>query len=195
VCGVDPRTRGRRMDESLQILRSLLEGEATTFHGECFDLDDARITPTPTNTIPILIGGRSDAALRRVAHYGDGWLGIWNSPQRFAQARATIAAEAECIGREVPSAHGMQVWCGIGDRAADARSGLSAAMEGFYTIPFERFERYSPYGSPEDVANFLEGYVEQGCASFNLIPIGVDSNTTFEGVVKIRALLNDRRSD
>ena len=84
----------------------------------------------------------------------------------------------------------MQVWCGIAGRADDARAGLAAAMEGFYKIAFERFEKYSPYGTPEDVANFLRGYVEQGCTSFNLIPIGADSDTAFEGVVKIRALLN-----
>ena len=190
VCGVDPRTRGRRMDESLQILRSLLDGAATTFHGEFFDVDAARIAPTPVRAIPILIGGRSDVALERVAHHGDGWLGIWNSPKRFAQARDIIAAEAERIGRQIPSRHGMQVWCGIADRAVDARAGLAAAMEGFYKIAFERFEKYSPYGTPEEVADFLRGYVEQGCASFNLIPISTDTDTAFEAVVKIRALLN-----
>ena len=47
VCGVDPRTRGRRMDECLEVLRSLLTGTPVTFHGEFFDLDDALILPAP----------------------------------------------------------------------------------------------------------------------------------------------------
>ena len=99
---------------------------------------------------------------KRVAHHGDGWLGIWNSPKRFAQARDIIAAEAERSGRRIPSIHGMQVWCGIADRRADARAGLAAAMEGFYGIPFGRFEKYSPYGTPEDVADFLRGLRRAG---------------------------------
>ena len=65
----------------------------------------------------------------------------------------------------------MQVWCGFADTAEAARPGLAAAMQAFYRLPFEQFERYCPYGRPEDVAAFLAPYVEAGCAEFNLIPI------------------------
>jgi alkanesulfonate monooxygenase SsuD/methylene tetrahydromethanopterin reductase-like flavin-dependent oxidoreductase (luciferase family) len=190
VCGVDPRTRGRRMDESLDVVRSLLDGRSTTFHGEFFQLDDASIAPSPSHPIPIVIGGRSDAALHRVAHRGDGWLGIWNSPARFARAATTIADEAERIGRSIPWRHGMQVWCGIDTSPATARPALASAMEGFYMLPFERFEKYSPYGTPEDIASFLRGYVEAGCRSFNLIPVGPDPKTALDAVVDVRELLN-----
>jgi alkanesulfonate monooxygenase SsuD/methylene tetrahydromethanopterin reductase-like flavin-dependent oxidoreductase (luciferase family) len=190
VCGVDPRTRGQRMNESLEILGSLLAGRATTFHGEFFDVDAATIAPAPARAIPILIGGRSDVALRRAARYGDGWLGIWNSPRRFAQAVDVVATEAERIGRTVPSRHAMQVWCGVGDLAGDARARLAAAMEGFYRIPFERFEKYSPYGTAKDVAEFLHPYVYEGCTSFNLIPVGADAAASFDAAVEVRALLN-----
>ena len=67
VCGVDPRTRGRRMDECLEVLRSLLTGTPVTFHGEFFDLDDALILPAPRAPVPLIVGGRSDAAVRRAA--------------------------------------------------------------------------------------------------------------------------------
>jgi alkanesulfonate monooxygenase SsuD/methylene tetrahydromethanopterin reductase-like flavin-dependent oxidoreductase (luciferase family) len=48
ICGVDPRTRGRRMDESLQILRGLGKGTPVTFDGEFFSLDEALILPAPS---------------------------------------------------------------------------------------------------------------------------------------------------
>ena len=64
VCGIDPRTRGRRMDESLLLLRELLTGAPVTHHGEFFDVDEALILPAPQPPIPIIIGGRSDVALR-----------------------------------------------------------------------------------------------------------------------------------
>ena len=99
ICGVDPATRGLRMNECLTVLRQLLTGTAGTFHGKFFDLDEAVIAPAPAVAIPIIIGGRSDVAIRRVGRLGDGWLGIWNSPRRFADAVEMAAEEAARTGR------------------------------------------------------------------------------------------------
>jgi len=87
ACGIDPATRGRRMDEALAVLRPLLTGNQVTMRGAFFDLDQVRIAPAPEPRVPIVIGGRSDAALRRVARHGDGWLGLWVSPGRRRHAR------------------------------------------------------------------------------------------------------------
>jgi alkanesulfonate monooxygenase SsuD/methylene tetrahydromethanopterin reductase-like flavin-dependent oxidoreductase (luciferase family) len=189
ICGVDPRTRGRRMDESLTILRSLLAGEPTTLHGEHFDVDEARIVPVPPQPVPIIVGGRSDAALRRVGRHGDGWISIWISPTRFAAAREQIAAHADDAGRPVPTQHTLQLWCGFGPDAGAARPVVASAMEGFYTIPFERFEKYTPYGSPEQVADFLLPYVEVGCRSFNLVACAADRDAALDGVDAVKRLL------
>jgi alkanesulfonate monooxygenase SsuD/methylene tetrahydromethanopterin reductase-like flavin-dependent oxidoreductase (luciferase family) len=64
ICGVDPRTRGRRMDECLQILRALADSEPVTFEGEFFSLPEALIVPAPAPRIPLVVGGRSQAAVR-----------------------------------------------------------------------------------------------------------------------------------
>ena len=87
ICGVDPKTRGRRMDECLHILRRLADGTPVTFDGEFFALDDALILPAPSPSIPLVVGGRSDAAVSRAARLGDGWLGIWVSPRRYGAVR------------------------------------------------------------------------------------------------------------
>ena len=63
VCGVDPRRRGLRANESLEIIKGLLDGGSVTFAGREFDVKDAVIKPSPREPIPILVGGRSDAAL------------------------------------------------------------------------------------------------------------------------------------
>jgi alkanesulfonate monooxygenase SsuD/methylene tetrahydromethanopterin reductase-like flavin-dependent oxidoreductase (luciferase family) len=103
------------MNECLTIVRELLTGKPTTFHGRFFDLDEAVIAP-PAAGIPIIVGGRSDAAIRRAGRLGDGWLGIWNSPRRFAAAVEMAAQEAARTGRSGPPArHAMQVWCGLAD--------------------------------------------------------------------------------
>jgi alkanesulfonate monooxygenase SsuD/methylene tetrahydromethanopterin reductase-like flavin-dependent oxidoreductase (luciferase family) len=188
ICGVDPATRGRRMDESLQVLRGLLTGAPVTCSGEFFDLDGAVISPAPP-AVPVIIGGRSDAATRRAGRLGDGWLGIWNSPRRFAAAVELAAQEASLAGRPAPARNGMQVWCGIADSRATARACLAPVMEAFYRLPFERFERYCPYGTAADVAEFLAPYVAAGCAEFNLIPQSPGDDQAIAGAAEVKRLL------
>ena len=188
VCGVDPATRGQRMDECLAILRPLLTGVPTTFHGKFFDVDDAVISPPAA--IPILVGGRLRCGHPAGLALGDGWLGVWNSPQRFAAAVEMTAQEAARVGRlDPPDRHAMQVWCGFAETKEAARSCLAPAMELMYQLPFERFERYCPYGTADDVAEFLAPYVEAGCAEFNLIPQSPDPDRIAGDVAAVKRRL------
>jgi alkanesulfonate monooxygenase SsuD/methylene tetrahydromethanopterin reductase-like flavin-dependent oxidoreductase (luciferase family) len=192
-CGVDPATRGRRMDESLAVVRQLLTGKPVTLHGAFFDVDETVFAPVPAGEIPIIVGGRSDAAIRRAGRLGDGWLGIWNSPGRFAAAVEMAAEEAARAARPGrPRRHAMQVWCGLADSRQAARACLAPAMEAFYQLPFERFERYCPYGTAEDVAGFLAPYAAVGCAEFNLIPQSPDPGQAIAGTAAVKRLLATR---
>ena len=74
ILGVPWQGRGRRMDEELAIVRGLLAGGYFEFHGEIFDIPAIKLAPVPTRPVPILIGGHGEAALRRAAAAGDGWL-------------------------------------------------------------------------------------------------------------------------
>jgi alkanesulfonate monooxygenase SsuD/methylene tetrahydromethanopterin reductase-like flavin-dependent oxidoreductase (luciferase family) len=190
ICGVDPATRGRRMNECLTAVRQLMTGKPITMRGAFFDFDDAVIAPAPVEPIPIIVGGRSDAAIRRAGRLGDGWLGIWNSASRFAAAVEMAADEAARAGRaDPPTRHAMQVWCGIADSREAARACLAPVMEAFYQLPFERFERYSPYGIADDVAEFLAPYVDAGCVEFNLIQQSQDDDHAINGVAAVQSLL------
>jgi alkanesulfonate monooxygenase SsuD/methylene tetrahydromethanopterin reductase-like flavin-dependent oxidoreductase (luciferase family) len=190
ICGVDPATRGLRMEECLTIVRQLLTGKPVTFHGRFFDIDDAVIAPAPAKAIPIVVGGRSDAAIRRAGRLGDGWLGIWASPRRFADAVAMAAHEAARSGRpDPPARHGMQVWCGLAGSKEAARACLAPAMQAFYQLPFGRFERYCPYGTADDVAEFLEPYLDAGCTEFNLIPQSPDRDQAIAGTAAVKRLV------
>jgi alkanesulfonate monooxygenase SsuD/methylene tetrahydromethanopterin reductase-like flavin-dependent oxidoreductase (luciferase family) len=189
-CGIDPATRGLRMNECLAIVRELLTGKPVTYHGTFFDLDEVIIAPAPAEAIPIIVGGRSDAAIRRAGRFGDGWLGIWNSPRRFAAAVELAAEEAARAGRpDPPHQHAMQVWCGLADSKQAARACLAPAMEAFYQLPFERFEKYCPYGTADDVAEFLAPYVAAGCTAFNLIPQSPHEEQAIAGVAAVKRLL------
>lgn len=190
LCGVDPKTRGRRMDESLTIIRALLGGETVAFSGEFFEIEEGRVLPTPQVAIPIVVGGRSPAALRRAGRLGDGWLALWTTPARYLEAIAQVEAHAAEAGRgDVAWRHGLQVWCGFGADKASARVPLAKAMETLYKTPFEKFERYSPHGTPAEVAAELAPFVEAGCRDINIIAAAASPEAATEAVAETRRLL------
>lgn len=186
VCGVDPRTRGRRTNESLELVRELMTGQPVDFAGEFFEVSQARIIPAVEPSIPIIIGGRSNAALTRAARYGDGWVGAWCSARRFGEAVERIATEASELGRgDVAWQHGYQPWVGVADTREQAKTLVGAAMEAFYKVPFAAFEKYTPCGTVDDVCEVLAPYVEAGCSMFNLKVVAVDDATSIAAAGQI----------
>ena len=98
--GVEFKTRGRRMDESIEVLRLLWSGEMVEYHGEFFDFPKVQMTPAPPSSVPIWIGGVNPRALRRAAQRCDGWLGAGNTVDdavAIADELGRLRAEA---GRE-----------------------------------------------------------------------------------------------
>jgi len=91
VTGVPWARRGQRMDEELQIIRGLSAGGYFEYHGEVFDLAPVKISPVPSEPLPILIGGHGEAALRRAARSGDGWLHGGGDPADLPGLLARLA--------------------------------------------------------------------------------------------------------
>lgn len=171
ACGVDPRTRGQRTNEAIQVLRSLWTQEETTFSGRHFELSSVRLQPKPVSSggVPVWIGGRSEAALRRAARLCDGYIGIWISDRRFAEVITQQRELAAEYGRaDAPFTFGMQFWLGVDDDREVARRKVAERMTATYSLPFERFERYVPYGTPREVADFIAPYLAAGCTHVNL---------------------------
>ena len=191
LCGIDPRERGARTSEALHCLRLLITGERVDFEGRFFTLHGA-IRPAPVLPIPILIGGRSDAALRRAGRLGDGWLALWISPRRFEEATRRIdeaAAEANRTG--VAWQHALQLWAGFGESRVQARARLSGTMQAAYSLPFERFERYVPCGPPAAIAEALAPYVAVGCRRFNFVAEAASLAAAIEAAAEVKALLTE----
>jgi probable F420-dependent oxidoreductase len=97
--GQDFETRGRRLDEMIEVMRKLWTGEMVEHHGEFFDFDALRMRPAPIAPIPILCGGLHPKVLERAGRLGDGWISPGNSPSEFARIRDAIEAARRTAGR------------------------------------------------------------------------------------------------
>ena len=74
ICDVPWEGRGRRMNEMMEMIRGLTGGGFFGYEGKTFQLQSIKMSPAPTEPIPLLVGGHSDAALRRAVTLGDGWM-------------------------------------------------------------------------------------------------------------------------
>ncbi len=189
VCDVDPRTRGRRTDVAVDVVRRLLDGETVDGDGEFYQFTEGRIRPIPRERVPFLVGGRSNAALERAARYGDGWLAAWCSARRFAEGIERVHEHG--AERGVDWSHGLQLWVGVGSDPADGRANVADIMGRFYNMPFEPFERYTPVGNAEQIAEFLAPYVEAGAMTLNLHPCGPDPAQEIETIAQVKRLLSN----
>lgn len=100
VTGTDYRTRGPRMDEMIEIIRGCLSGDFYEFHGEHFDVPSLKLCPVPSEPVPILIGGHADAALRRAARIGDGWMHAGGDARQLDAHLARLSDLRREYGRE-----------------------------------------------------------------------------------------------
>jgi probable F420-dependent oxidoreductase len=100
VCGQPWKSRGKRMDEMIEIIRGLTKGGFFEFHGKHYDLESIKICPTPTERVPILIGGHSEPALRRAARLGDGWMHAGSDQETLDQLLAQLKELRSEYGRE-----------------------------------------------------------------------------------------------
>jgi probable F420-dependent oxidoreductase len=98
AAGLDPRTRGRRLDECLAVCKRLWTEDVVEHHGEFYDFEPVMFEPKPVQKPwpSIHVGGDSDAALRRAARHGDGWYGLSAEPK----LAATLVKRLQQLRRE-----------------------------------------------------------------------------------------------
>ena len=154
-------TRGRYADESIKIMRELWESEDPEFDGEFFSFSGVKFSPKPIQKPgpPILIGGASRAALRRVATLGDGWHPIRQSIADLKQNIATIHRLAEEAGRD-PSEITVTVRTELD--VLDSRSdGTESPMIGTADQLLATIEQYEEIGVSELVLSVSTDDVER----------------------------------
>ncbi len=94
----DYERRGRRTEEIIQVVRTLQRGGMVEFHGEFYDFDRLAMSPVPSEPLPIYVGGISKYAIRRAARFGDGWIGMYHTPDELKEICEGIRREREDAG-------------------------------------------------------------------------------------------------
>jgi len=99
----DMRTRGKRADEMIEILRLLCGGGGPQFleyHGTYYDFDRLMMSPAPERAVPIYVGGLSDPGFRRAARLADGWISVQNSEEEITHALGELTRYRTEYGRD-----------------------------------------------------------------------------------------------
>src|SRR5690606_3136969 len=104
LIGVPFESRGKRAVEMVALMRELWSGETVDFHGEFWQVSGAKMHPTPVrSSIPVVWGGHSDAALRRVARVGDGWHPTQITLEQLSEGITKLRSYCERYGRDPDS--------------------------------------------------------------------------------------------
>lgn len=102
LMGLPFAKRGKRIDECIEIVQGLTTGDYYEFHGEFYDIPKTKMSPAPSEPIPILVGGHADAALRRAARL-DGWMhGGGSDPAELDRLIARVKQFREEVGKTGP---------------------------------------------------------------------------------------------
>lgn len=133
--------RGAYLDETVRLWRHLWSGSSEPFHGRFHAIDDFTFGPLPVQAnLPIVIGGRAEAALRRVGTLADGYHSSATSPTTYAARLPVIAAAADAAGRPMPSLS-ARVRVRLGEPADAA---------------------YAMHGSPDEIASEVRAWAGIG---------------------------------
>lgn len=172
--GRDPLGRGARADEALDIMSALWTGEPVTYIGKHYRYEGAVISPKPVqNPLPLWIGGSSEAAIRRTARIGTGWLAGLQNPEQVRPVVAAIREASAAAGRPLDDDHygaGFPFRFGSWDDGVVQRQ--AAAVSRLPDAPEPG--SYIAAGDAPAVAGRIREYIDAGISKFILRPIAED---------------------
>jgi probable F420-dependent oxidoreductase len=184
--GIPVETRGRRVNEMLQVMKRLWTEEQVTHHGDFFDFEGVTLLPRPVQKPhpPIWMAGRSNAAMRRAATQGDGWYPYLFTVRRLRSSIETVSNYATEAGRDLAGFHwGVLQPTVIGDDRTEALALAVAKVGSRYATPERSAEDIAQAlciaGTAQDCIKGIEERVEAGVRDFDLMLLAEDEKDLY----------------
>jgi probable F420-dependent oxidoreductase len=176
--GIPFEERWKRLDEAVQVLRTLWLGEGPPFRGEFYSTEGVTLEPHPAQRPgpPIWIGSwGSEAGLRRVVRLGDGWLAsAYNTtPEAFAAAWGRLAEHLHAVGKDperFPNAIATMFFHVTEDRAKSERI-VREVLSPTLNRPEQELRARLLVGPAEECAEKLAAYRAAGANRIFLWPV------------------------
>ena len=172
--GTSVRTRGRRTNEMIEVMKRLWTEEHVSHDGDFFKFEDVTLLPQPVQKPhpPIWVSGRSDAAMRRAALLGDGWYPYLFTVRRLRRSNEAIREIAAEAGRDLSGFHwGLNQPTSIME---DPGQALAQAVENVgqrYVTPERSAEDIARAlcisGTPEDCVQAIHERIDAGVREIN----------------------------
>jgi probable F420-dependent oxidoreductase len=166
IFAVPDGQRAAVFDESLRLLRSVLDNDEVSFSGRFFEVNSAGVGSRPEQPLDIWLGGSAPAALRRIGRLGDGWLGSFLTPNEALHGRQLIQAAAADAGREIEQDH-------FGINLAVAEGGVPDEL---VAAVAQRRPDVDPAeliaGNWDELRRRIDAYVAAGLTKFVIRPAG-----------------------
>ena len=170
--GIRKEERGERADEALTLMRRLWSEENVTYHGKFYSVSETTISPKPVQEpyLPIWVGGRSKAALRRVGRLGDGWLASSILPEEVRDGIPIISSTASQYNRHIEPDHiGVLIGFLISN---DQKTATERARPHIIRQhPRAQFTEYTALGTPSQVISMIRHYIRSGASKFVMRPL------------------------
>lgn len=160
-----PGRRAAVFDESLRLIRALLEQEEVTFEGEFFRVEGTGLGMPPVKRLDLWLGGKAPGALRRVGRLADGWLASFLTPEDARAYREAIQEAAAEAGREIEADH-------FGVSLIVAEDGIPDALAASVAARSDADPSRLVAGGWRAARDLIAEYVDAGLSKFVLYPAG-----------------------
>ena len=176
VLGVNRKRRGKIADDYIRAMKAIWTSQPSTYEGEFIAFNNAEICPKPRQKPhpPLWIGGWTEAAMKRTAALGDGWLPAWLLPEDIGKRFRELKTMAAAQGRDPDAIHlGIEAYGCIDEDSTKARESAFGTLaigrstfERLMTV--DQLTEVSLIGSPDQIRRTVKTYADAGVSHFEI---------------------------
>jgi len=169
ACGVPVNQRGSRTDDALEVITRAWTETDVTYEGRYTTLKNFSLKPLPIQKPrpPIWVSGRTDAAMKRAAKYGDGWLPYMYTPEHLANSIEKIKAFGEEVGTDLSDfTFALYIFSAVHEDNDTAVKYAADRLSKQYAQDFSQLvHKYALAGDPDKCKARLQEYIDAGASA------------------------------